>query len=215
MADTSFMDDVIFPVHISRGSVGGPDWLAEIVELASGAEERNTPWAAPRRTYDAKYGVRTWDELYEVLSLYHVAMGRMRGFRVKDWTDYRSGSPLDAPTATDQAIGTGDGATAAFQLKKTYTAGAASLLREIVKPVAGTVRVAVDGVERTLTTHFTVDAATGVVTFTAGNIPALGAVITAGFEFHVPCRFDCKMDQIAMRGPIGDIPSIYLKELRL
>ena len=74
MVDTSFMEDVLFPIHISRGSVGGPDWPAEIVETAAGHEERNTPWSAPLRSYDAKYGVRTHDELYEILSLYHAAM---------------------------------------------------------------------------------------------------------------------------------------------
>ena len=40
------------------------------------------------------------------------------------------------------------------------------------KPVSGTVRVAVAGVEKTLGTDFTVDTATGVVTFLAGHLPA-------------------------------------------
>ena len=88
-----FINGAVFPVHISRGSPGGPDWPAEIVELASGFEERNTPWASPLRRYDARFGVRTPAELYEVLSLYKVAFGRLRGFRFLDWTDYRSGAP--------------------------------------------------------------------------------------------------------------------------
>ena len=46
-------------------------------------------------------------------------------------------------------------------------------------------RVAVDGVE---TEAFTVDDATGVVTFTAP--PANDAGITAGFSFDTPVRFD-------------------------
>src|SRR5690606_23346607 len=111
---TAFMDDAIFPIHVSAGSPGGPDWPAEIVTLDSGREERNTAWSAPLRTYDARFGVRTPAELYEVLSLYHVALGRLRGFRFKDWTDYRSAAPNAAPTATDQALGTGDGAATSF-----------------------------------------------------------------------------------------------------
>jgi uncharacterized protein (TIGR02217 family) len=210
-----FLDDVVFPVHISWGTLGGPDWRVDIVEKASGFEERNSPWAAPLRSYDARWGVRTHDELYDILKLYHVAGGRLRGFRLKDWTDYRSGPPLQAPTALDQTIGTGDGTTAAFQLQKAYTAGASSFTRTIVKPVAGTVKVAVAAVEKTEGAHFTVDHSTGIVTFTGGNIPAMGAAVTAGFEFHVPVRFDARLDQIAIRGPIGDIPSIPLKELRL
>jgi uncharacterized protein (TIGR02217 family) len=209
------MDAVVFPVHVSRGSQGGPDWPAEIVTLASGIEERNTPWSAPLRSYDARYGVRTMAELHEILSLYLAALGRLRGFRFKDWTDYRSKSPNLAPTATDQTIGVGDGSTAAFQLLKTYSFGGQSFIREIKKPIAGTVLVAVDGTPQTITTDWTLDATTGVITFTGGNEPGSGAVITAGYEFHVPVRFDARMDQIAVRGPIGDIPSIWLKELRL
>jgi len=215
MPDTSFMDDVIFPIHISWGSAGGPDWPADIVELGSGFEERNTKWSAPLRYYDARYGVRTHDELYEILALYHVAMGRLRGFRLLDWTDYRSGPPQTPVSPLDQTLGTGDGAIATFQLKKVYTAGAGSFTRDIKKPIAGTVRVSVDGVEKTLNDDFTVAVSTGIVTFTEASIPAMGEVVTAGFEFHVPVRFDGRMDQTAIKATIGDIPSIPLKELRL
>ena len=101
----AFLDDVIFPVHISKGSSGGPDWLVQIVELASGREERNTAWAAPLRRYDARWGVRSKDELYEILTLYHVTAGPLRGFRLLDWTDYCSGSPAEDPSADDQPLG--------------------------------------------------------------------------------------------------------------
>jgi uncharacterized protein (TIGR02217 family) len=211
----AFLEDVRFPPEISRGSVGGPDWPAQIVTLDSGYEERNTRISAPRRTYDAKYGVRTHDELYDVLSLYYAAWGRLKGFRWKDWLDYRSGSPLLAPAATDQPIGTGDGATATFQLVKTYSSGSGSFVREISKPVPGSVLVAVDDVEQVEGTAFTVDTATGIVTFIAGHIPAEGAAVTAGFAFDVPVRFDCKMDQAELNGPLADISSIILQELRL
>ena len=50
-------------------------------------------------------------------------------------------------TPIDQVLGTGDGATTAFQLVKRYESGAQAWVRRIVKPVAGTVRVARGGVE--------------------------------------------------------------------
>jgi uncharacterized protein (TIGR02217 family) len=52
--------------------------------------------------------------------------------------------------------------------------------------VAGTVRIALDGVE--LASGWSVDATTGIVTFAAA--PGAGVAITAGFEFDVPVRFD-------------------------
>lgn len=207
---TAFMDDAIFPIHVSAGSPGGPDWPAEIVTLDSGREERNTAWSAPLRTYDARFGVRTPAELYEVLSLYHVALGRLRGFRFKDWTDYRSAAPNAAPTATDQALGTGDGAATSFLLRKRYSFAGEVFDRRITRPY-GTLLVAVDGTP--VVTGWSVDNTTGIVTFE--DPPADEAALTWGGQFHVPVRFDCRLDQISLRtAAIGDIPSIFLKELR-
>lgn len=204
------MNAAIFPVHVSQGSPGGPDWPAEIVTRADGTEERNTRWAAPLRTYDARFGVRTPAELYEVLSLYHAALGRLRGFRFLDWTDYRSGSPNLAPTASDQALGIGDGETTQFQLAKTYSFAGQSFTRAITRPF-GTTLIAVNGTPTG--SGWSVAGATGIVTFDAA--PANGAVLTWGGQFHVPVRFDCRLDQISLRSAaIGDIPSIFLKELR-
>ena len=63
------------------------------------------------------------------------------------------------PTALDQTIGVGDGTTTVFQLSKTYGASFDPYLRPITKPVAGSVKVAVDGIE--LTSGFRVDPLTG------------------------------------------------------
>ena len=62
----------------------------------------------------------------------------------------------------------------------------------------------------------TVDDTTGIVTFLAGHIPATGAVITAGFEFDVPVRFDTDRLEIDIQGVRhGAIPSIPIVEIRL
>ena len=206
----TFLDDMVFPVAVSRGTAGGPDWPAEIVELASGAEERNTAIAVPRRNYDAKFAVRTQAELYEVLKLYYIARGRLYGFRMRDWSDYRSGAPHVAPAFDDQALGTGDGIADTFLLTKTYAIGARSFSRRVTRPTA-TLLVGIDGTP--VTTGFTVDYTMGKVVF--DDPPADQAALTWGGEFHVPVRFDCALDQIShTSAAIGDIPSILLKELR-
>lgn len=206
----AFLEDQVFPIHVSQGSVGGPDWPADIVTLASGLEERNTPWSSPLRSYDARFGVRTPAELYEVLELYLVARGRLDGFRFLDWTDYRSGPPRDTPGFEDQALGTGDGTQTAFQLTKRYARGAHQFFRTIAKPF-GTLLVGVDGAATPA--GWTLDAASGIVTFDAP--PADGAVLTWGGQFHVPVRFDTRLDIVSRTAAIGDIPAILLKELRL
>lgn len=207
---TPFFDDVVFPLHVSRGSFGGPDWPAEIVELSSGAEERNSTIAQPLRRYEAKYGVRFKHEIHEILSLYYACRGRLTGFRMRDWSDYRSGPSNQAPTANDQALGTGDGISKAFQLTKRYAFAGHVFDRPIRKPEASTILVAIDGVP---SVTWTLDAATGIVTF--ATAPLLGEAITWGGQFHVPVRFDCALDQTVTEGLIEHIPSIALKEVRL
>src|SRR5690606_38072501 len=178
--------EVRFPDDISRGARGGPERRTRIVELASGDEERNSPWADSRRRYDAAYGIRRADDLAAVVAFFEARHGRLYGFRWKDWSDYKSCLPSALPSATDQIIGEGDGSTTQFQLVKVYASGAQSYSRRIVKPVAGTVLLALDGIAQG--SGWSVDPSTGVVSFAAA--PGNGVIVTAGFEFDVPVRFD-------------------------
>ena len=59
--------EVRFPDNISRGARGGPERRTQIVELASGDEERNASWANSRRRYDVAYGIRRADDLAAVV----------------------------------------------------------------------------------------------------------------------------------------------------
>lgn len=139
--------EIRFPTAIAFGSSGGPERKTEIVGLGSGFEERNAVWANSRRSYNVGYGVKTLDDIHAVIAFFEARMGRLYGFRFKDFADYKSCAPGATPTPTDQAIGTGDGTATAFQLVKTYTSGANSWTRTIAKPVSGSVRIAKAGVE--------------------------------------------------------------------
>lgn len=183
----SAFHEVLLPLPFALGASGGPERRVDIVALGSGAEARNTPWAHGRRRYDIGGAVRTLDQLHELIAFFEARRGKLHGFRFRDPFDSKSCAPSAAPSPTDQAIGAGDGVATAFALKKTYGAGASAYERPIVKPVAGSVRAAVDGAEVTAGA-FSVDAATGIVTF--ASAPAQGAAITAGFLFDTPVRFD-------------------------
>ena len=207
-------DEIRFPPAISRGSSGGPERQTEIVALASGREERNTRLAMSRRRYNAGFGIATLDELHAVVAFFEERRGRLHGFRWTDHADFRSGEPSAIPAAGDQMIGTGDGVAAEFQLRKRYGTGLRDYERLIGKPVAGTVKLAVAGVEQSEGSDFTVDHATGLVTFAAGHIPPVAASVTAGFEFDVPVRFDTDsliINLAAFRA--GEIPDIPIVEI--
>ncbi|WP_088348509.1 MULTISPECIES: DUF2460 domain-containing protein [Rhodomicrobium] len=207
--------DIRFPTAISFGASGGPERRTDIVVLGSGHEERNQRWADSRRRYDAGFGVKSLDDLQAVIAFFEERRGRLHGFRWKDHADCKSCAASGVVAASDQAIGNGDGATAEFQLVKTYGSSFAPWSRAITKPVAGALLVAVDGVPQTEGVDFLCDYATGLVSFEAGAIPETGSAITAGFEFDVPVRFDTDQLSVNLDGfRHGSIPAIPVVEIR-
>ena len=208
--------EIRFPTAISRGATGGPERRTDVVVLGSGHEERNSRWADSRRSYNAGYGIKSLDDLHAVIAFFEERRGRLYGFRWKDHADFRSGAPSASPTAFDQPLGVGDSETAAFQLAKRYGSTHAPWSRRITKPVAGTVLVAVDGTPVDVGTAVMADPTTGLLTFAPGHIPAEGAVVSAGFEFDVPVRFDTDKLEVSLQGfTHGAIPSIPIAEVRL
>lgn len=200
-----------FPVNVSYGASGGPMRPTSVVKLRSGYEHRNQPWELSLRKYDASVGIRDEAELYTVLDFWENQSGALHGFRWKDWADYRSGPINVYPTATDANIGTGDTVTRVFQLRKSYGSGANIYYRDILKPVEGTILVAIGG---TATTNFGVDTSNGSVIFE--NAPGSGAVVTAGFEFDIPARFeDDNIDTTIEHFRGGEISNINVAEIRV
>ena len=205
-------DNVRFPTAISRGSSGGPERRTDVVTTASGREERNSRWANSKRRYEAGFGVKSLDDIHTVVAFFEERRGRLHAFRWKDHTDFKSCAASATHGAIDQEIGIGDGVAASFQLSKKYGTGLRNYARVISAPVSTTVLVAVNGVPNSF---FTLDAQTGIVTFTAGHIPTVGQVITAGFEFDVPVRFDTDAITINLSHfAAGEIPQIPLVEVR-
>lgn len=210
----SAFHEIRFPVDVAFGATGGPERRNEIVLLTSGREKRNQRFAASRRHFDAGTGIRSLADLYDIVAFFEARRGSLYGFRFRDPLDMNTRRPGEAPAANDQPIGTGDGTTATFQLRKTYGTGDEAYVRRIAKPVDGSVLVAVDGVGKTAGTHFSIDHATGIVTFLPGHVPGSGAEIDAGFEFDVPVRFDTDRLEVSIAAfRAGQIPSVPLVEI--
>ncbi len=205
--------DIRFPVALSFGSLGGPERRTDVVTLANGFEERNTPWEHSRRRYDAGVGLRSLEDVESVVAFFEARRGRLHGFRWKDWSDYRSAPTGHGIEATDQEIGHGDDAKTVFQLYKTYRSGDEVYARPIRKPVKGSVLVAVSGTEIVEGAEYSVDHTTGEITIF--NAPDHGAIVTAGFEFDVPVRFDTDLIQVSVASfNAGQIPDIPVIEVR-
>ncbi|TKT81234.1 DUF2460 domain-containing protein [Aquamicrobium sp. LC103] len=206
--------EVRFPGAVSFGATGGPERRNEIVALTSGRERRNLRFEHSRRHYDAGTGVRSLEDLQEIVAFFEARRGSLHGFRFRDPFDMKSCNPGASPTPLDQFIGTGDGSNASFQLAKRYGDGEDAHIRPIRKPVAGSVLVAVAGVAKANPADFTVDHLTGTVTFTHSAVPVSGAAVTTGFQFDVPVRFDAERLSISLSAfRAGQIPSIPLVEI--
>ncbi len=202
--------DTVFPLKISYGSSGGPVKSTRIATAASGFEQRQAFWDESLRRYDISYGIRNFDDLYEVLQLYEVTNGKQDFFLFKDNSDFKSTTITGTISDTDAVIGTGDAIEVDFQLVKEYTTSAIIRNRTIRRPRVGTTICAIDG---TPEGSFTVDVTTGIVTFSVA--PADGLEVTAGYEFYVPVRFDTdNLSWILSHIEHGIIDAIFLLEIK-
>lgn len=201
--------DIIFPEDISYSSSGGPSWNTHVIVNDGGSETRITKWVVPRMSFDAVKAIQDQDQIKDLIAFTRITEGAAHSWRYMDWSDYAStldglnSARVDEARATaaitkdDQPIGTGDTTTTSFQLIKRYqfTSGLLTIEknRNITKPVKASVIIALDGVLKTETVDYTVDGSTGIITFTTA--PAQDVLITAGYEFHVPCRFGESLDR--------------------
>ncbi|WP_162651821.1 DUF2460 domain-containing protein [Lentilitoribacter sp. Alg239-R112] len=204
--------EVSFPLSIALETTGGPERRTDITQLSNGRENRNARWRDSRRRYDAGSGMRSRDDLMKLIAFFEARHGSLYGFRFKDPLDFSSASFGNSIASSDQIIGTGDGTMTVFQLSKTYSDVGGSAKRTIDKPISGSVVIAVDGVD-VLSPDISINDAKGEVTFVTA--PITNAIITAGYEFEVPVRFDIeRLDFNLSAFNAGQIPSVPLVEIK-
>ena len=202
--------DVRFPLDVGFDAVGGPEFQTQVAMLASGHEQRNQAWAQARLSYDAGLGVRSEQDLVTLTRFFRGRRGRAFAFRFRDPMDWMSAGPGEAPRATDQLLGVGDGMQLSFQLVKRYGDAGAEEVRRISRPEPGSVRVSVAGVE--LFDGWQLLAG-GRLVF--DEAPPIGAAVRAGYAFDVPVRFASDRLDVSLSGVrSGEAPSVPLVEVR-
>lgn len=173
----SFLESPRFPDDLALGVSTATAYQTDVVVVTSGYEHRNQNWTAARRKYEVGY-TRSQSQLDTLVAFFHAVKGRAHGFRFKDLTDY-------AVLQADGRVGSaaiGDGTPGPFQLIKRYTSGASTTDRNIRKPVS--VSIYKGGVLQTLSTHYTLDTTTGLVTMVALDSKAItGHSVGAAHQF--------------------------------
>ena len=201
--------EVRLPARLAFGSTGGVERRTDVVTLASGFERRSSPWAMGRRRYLIGANLRSLADMAELTAFFEARRGRLYGFRFRDFADFASCRPGGTPAGGDVLLGVGDGARTTFQLTKAY----GDVERPITKPVEGSAKVAVAGVELASGT-FAVDAVTGMLTLDAA--PAAGVAVTAGFLFDTPVRFDADRLEVTLESfGAGRMAAVPLIEVRV
>jgi len=202
-------DDVFYPFSLGRTTSVGPEFSTSVSVTASGHERRNSLWSDARIHFDVGPGIRSEEELSELIAFFRARRGAAKGFRIRDPFDFSSNAMTDPPTMLDQLIGIGDGLAADFQITKSYGSGSDPQVRQITRPQAETVVVSVNG---NLTLDWTLGDK-GLITF--NTAPPENAEVRAGFLFDVPVRFaEDRIDISCVNFEAGEAPSVPLIELR-
>lgn len=196
--------DVRLREDIERGAQGGPQFKTTVIELSSGKEKRNINWSEARAKYNIAYGIQQREDFQEVLAFFYARRGKAHSFRFKDWSDFEMARAQ---------IGVGDGVDTTFQIAKTYEDGAYEYVRNIYKPVSGSVSVWVNNSLRTEGTHYTVNYLTGLITFTAPVTDTHAVEVQC--QFDIAARFD--IDELGVElvwYDAGSVPDITIVEVR-
>jgi uncharacterized protein (TIGR02217 family) len=218
----STVDDILFPLSVER-FISAPSFHTTIIPLGNGDEVRIADWDDGRVEFDAALGVRSLTDLQILVSFHRRRKGMARPFLVRDLLDYE----CSTANTGEAVFGTGDGSTKVFQLKKNYVDAYNTDTRTILKPEQGSVKIYINAVLKTETTHYSINYSTGVVTFVTA--PANGAVLEWTGRFYVPVRFmldripveefaavmelDTVSNQMLVDHAAGDIPSVPMIEV--
>ncbi|MBI3144738.1 MAG: DUF2460 domain-containing protein [Pseudogulbenkiania sp.] len=201
-----------FPIAVRLGASYEDDFVVDVGRTKGGKEHRRLLHPFPIRRFTVSFSRSKTDLFNEVLALYHRTYGKYAGFRVRAFDDWSTNGATNTPTPLDQQLI--KVSAGVYQLIKAYGLSGAALgsigypYRKLFKPVTGTVRVAVDGIEQM--SGFTIDHTTGLVTFAAD--PG-AAMVTGGCEFDIPCRFDSTITVSPVSPSWAETEEINLMEL--
>ncbi len=169
------------------------EWSTDIVNL-SGAKrtsQRNQLFEQPVRHYYINYQALTQAEKDRLLELFNRAKGQYATILIKDSEDMECSFTECSITAIAAQVN--------FQLVKTYYDNSSEEWTENKKKIMPSTIfppvIKLNGTTKTETTDYTLDDATGIVTF--GSAPGAGIVMTANYKFYFQVRFtfDTYIDQ--------------------
>lgn len=196
-------------VRITKGSSSTPTVPGRTMAYThTGKLRQNYTAALPVHRYDVIHGLKSVDDYQSILDLWYVVhfAGPYKGFRFKDWRDYRLTQENSRLTLISGS---------AWQINRRHAYGSAEFLRPIYKPVDGTIVVKRNRSGAISTASATVDSTTGIATI-AGHVS--GDTYTCEGEFDMPVTFSENEWRAELQGNTAKLfavsGSIPLEELK-
>lgn len=208
-----FLESPRFPDEIAAWAIGGRGFSTTVVETYGGIEYRNAAWSQARGAWEIRNEALRSNNpvspysMQALRTLYRCAFGQLYAFRFKDYQDYQ-----DENGGVLGTTGLAVAATLSYQMFKNYVLSPLSYQQMVQKPVAGTVKVYIQGVLQV--SGYTLDTTTGIVTF--GSQPTVGNTLTWTGQFDVPVRFasDVPTMGLEMTGALWEWEMLKLVEVR-
>ena len=172
--------DVILPNRIISAGARGKQVRNNNRTLASnGTQQVNVNWARTLRQYELGVVPLSVADWQTIEGLFEVTEGGAFGFLLQD--------PKDTKALITEGVATALTSTT-FQLYKKYTSAGSTRTknRKITRPIAAGFDIKVSGVSLTVTTQYTLNTVTGVVTI--ASAPAAANITWSG-SFYVPVHF--------------------------
>jgi uncharacterized protein (TIGR02217 family) len=201
----------VFPIELAALGMRSA-WSTTVVELASGAEQRNVNWGDARRRYNATNSqAMTLANFRLIEKHFNARRGRGRSYPLRDRSAYQ---------ATTEPFGTGGGIASTNQLVVNDGDSGNAYTREIYLPETGTIHIYANAVEKTEGVHWTLaysGATAGTVTWL---VSVSGQSLTWTGNYYVPVRYD--VDELDGKlffwtesgGKLVEGPDIPLVEVR-
>lgn len=170
--------NTLFPLDVSLGAMGGPQFSTDVVVLNSGDESRNQNWANARLLFDVTHAMSDATKRKHLISHFRIMKGRLHSFPYRDFTDWQ----VDTTEGHLTAIA----APFTFQLYKRYSTDDGSTYdRLILLPFDVVIRQS--GTPLTLGVDYSLDDTGGTITVMGSPLPAPDS--WSG-SFNIPARFD-------------------------
>jgi uncharacterized protein (TIGR02217 family) len=217
---------------VGFGSESEVSTAVDVVFVGSGYRYSNNRWSQKLRRYNIHIGPQSTLDMYSIRRIFEAVDGPANTFLFHDWADWNTTAGrmergdqgyitnADQPmqNTVDLSYNT-DGSTRTFQCGKLYSVGSAAHFRTITKINQNfTFVVATAG---NTVSDYTLDADTGIVTFTGSPAPGTDGgspdqtPITWGGAFYVPVAFvDNDLGEVLRNYRANGFADIQLIEVR-